>query len=309
MSAALAALKKIHTAISSVWPGNRNDKRGKYSTVATVDTFVTTSYLEPGPLSRSTETGGCRLPRLDSIASVWDTSRPDCRRWQKVGVFAENKLAADIARPFGQSTGRGFSFTRFRIHRGYQTLTMQQQDVYAPCIGSNHVAITLYEIGHIITDADPICRHLRWAEEYPFFITNLANFGLDTSSPMGKVDTCIHKRLQYYAINIIPDAARPDGRLLVFTIWKCLGNGNEIHVSTYWNAHLTAGPPKRWYGLGHAYYTFEGPGRNAPNTYEIDINEIYKSVASVRESCREPLPDYTAVAEPVWEVWYKVWCA
>ena len=39
----------------------------------------------------------------------------------------------------------------------------RQQDGFAPYMGPGHTATpqTLYEIGHIVTHADPICGHLR----------------------------------------------------------------------------------------------------------------------------------------------------
>ncbi|KAK0719175.1 hypothetical protein B0H67DRAFT_660556 [Lasiosphaeris hirsuta] len=126
---------------------------------------------------------------------------------------------------------------------------MRQQDVLATYIGPNHTAtpLTLYEIGHTLSHTDPIYRHLRWAQEYPFLVPNMARFGVDPtfSLPMnalayetaplqpGQVD--MHKRLRCallheadydcldsvafaalrycphcytdYAINIVPDVA------------------------------------------------------------------------------------------------------
>jgi hypothetical protein len=50
----------------------------------------------------------------------------------KVETFLSMKLAGDLARPFGQSTGRGFSFTRFRVNHSYGTIVIRQQDAFAP---------------------------------------------------------------------------------------------------------------------------------------------------------------------------------
>ena len=122
-------------------------------------------------------------------------------------------VRARPTRPFGQSTGWGFSFTRFRMHRGYQTLTKRQQDVFAPWMGPgpNHPATirTLYEIGYILTHADPICSHLQWAEEYPFLIPNMANFGLDPtfSLPITALD------LEPQAAPLLPGRAETHKRL------------------------------------------------------------------------------------------------
>ena len=70
---------------------------------------------------------------------------------------------ADLARVFGYLTGRGFSLTQFRTHGSYNTVSVRQRDVWSPWMGSSHTAtlLTLYEIGHVITYADPICEHLR----------------------------------------------------------------------------------------------------------------------------------------------------
>jgi len=62
--------------------------------------------------------------------------------------------------------------------------------------------------------------------------------------------------------------------------------------------NLTSGSSERECGLGFVQYTFEWGGIQYPNTYEIIVDEIRESVASVRKSWREPPPEYTAVAEP-----------
>ena len=64
---------------------------------------------------------------------------------------------------------------------------MRQQDVWAAPPGRAHTGITLrrtlYEIGRIITHADPICGHLRWAEEYSFLVPNkMPSFDLGQGS-------------------------------------------------------------------------------------------------------------------------------
>lgn len=96
----------------------------------------------------------------------------------------------------------------------------------------------------------------------------------------------------------MPDAApgRPNGRLLVFTIWKCLGVGIETY--RYWKTHLTSGSSERQSGLGYVQYTFEWGESHCPETYEVNVDEIHESVASVRKGWREPPPEYTPVAEP-----------
>jgi hypothetical protein len=168
MSAARAALKKIQAALAPACPGCEERKKD-----------VTVSHgpwPEPGPLPRAAKTWGCRLPKLDLVAEAYKKHQDDSGK-HEVDPSLSTKLAGDLARPFGQSTGRGFSFTRFRIHHGYRTLVMRQQDGFAPWIGPNRTVLlrTLYEIGRLVTYADPICGHLRWGEEYPFLVPNLAN--------------------------------------------------------------------------------------------------------------------------------------
>ena len=192
------------TKMTSKWTGSNRDERGRPYPVAPL-------HFEPRPLGRSAETGGCQLPKLDEVRKTWKSCLHTCSEGRhEVDAPTTEELAADLTRPFGQSTGRGFSFTRFRIDRGYRTLTMRQQDVLATYLGPSHTAtpLTLYEIGHTITHADPICRHLRWAEEYPFLVPNMARFVVNPTSslPMhaiayetaplqpGQVD--IHKRLR-----------------------------------------------------------------------------------------------------------------
>ncbi|KAK0622021.1 hypothetical protein B0T17DRAFT_309328 [Bombardia bombarda] len=349
MSPALPALKRAQTALASVWLSNGEREK---STAASY-VWPESGPVEPGPLGRSAKTGGCRLPELDSIASAWKTHRyKECQH--EVDPSTSSKLAADLARPVGQSTGRGFSLTRFKINRDYRSLNMRQQDVWVPWMGPNHTATlrTFYEIGHIVTHADPICGHLRWEDEYPFLIPNMANFGLHQrfsedearkittfslplhalnsyTAPLLPGQVCIHKRLRCalfhghgvlcrcrdsiafnalrccprcdtdYAVNIVPDVApgRPEGRLLVFTTWKCLGDGSAS--SGYWRPHQTSTAPSdlRYYELAHAHYQFES-GDARPNTYEIDVDEIIERIASARENPREAPPEYTAVAEP-----------
>ncbi|KAK0712139.1 hypothetical protein B0T21DRAFT_375991 [Apiosordaria backusii] len=356
MSAALAALKKVQTALGSA--RSSSDKReasalscsdkmkasARSSSVKTKKSVTSPhGWSEPGPLGRSAKTGGCRLPQLKLIASAWEARRGG--EQDEIDARTSEKLAADLARPFGQSTGRGFSLTRFRTHGDYNTVSMRQQDVWSPWMGPGHTATlrTLYEIGHVITHADPICEHLGWADEYPFLVPNMANFSLDQrfseeearriatfSLPITALDREItpllpesvfmHKRLQCalfhrvdcmcpdsiafgalkgcprcytdYAVNIAPDPApgRPDGRLLVFTTWKCLGNGTES--SHYWRSHLTSANPERHYGLGHAHWSYES-GRAHPFKHEINVAEIQSFIASARSSLRESPPEYS----------------
>ncbi|KAK0724394.1 hypothetical protein B0H67DRAFT_103593 [Lasiosphaeris hirsuta] len=385
MSAALAALKKVQTALRSA--RSSSDKReasalscsdkmkasarpssgktkasGSSSSDETKASVSSGSnetkksvtaphgWSEPAPLGRSAKTGGCRLPQLDLIASAWEARRGS--EQHEIDAPTSEKLTADLARPFGQSTGRGLSLTRFRTYGAYNTVSMRQRDVWPPWMGPGHTATlrTLYEIGHVITHADPICEHLRWADEYHFLVPNMANFSLDQrfseeearriatfSLPITTLDSQItpllpervfmNKRLQCalfhmvdcmcldstpfgalkccprcyadYSVNIAPDAApgRPDGRLLVFTTWKCLGSGTER--SHYWLSHLTSANSERHYALGHAHWSYE-PGPSHPLKHEINVTEIQRFIASARSSPREsPLEySYTAVAGP-----------
>ncbi|KAK5660444.1 hypothetical protein OQA88_12988 [Cercophora sp. LCS_1] len=334
--------ERIRTAMSSVWTGS--DEKGKPSPVATPQ-----GGPEPRQPGRFDGTGGCRLPTLDAVAEAWNYCPHKTGR-HEVDAPTTEELAADLTRPFGQSTGRGFSSTRFKIHRDYRTLTMRQQDVLASYIGPDHTATarTLYEIGHTLTHADPICRHLQWAEEYPFLIPNMGKFGLDPTfslpigtqvsdtAPLqplaanGNIHGQIHKRLQCalfhaadcncvysvafsalrscphcytdYAINIVPDVApgRSNGKLLVFTTWKCLGDGKATCDS--WKTHQNSEPPNRWYGPGHAIWTFEWSDNSHENMHKVNARETQHFVASVRAKRREAQPQappqYTAVAEP-----------
>lgn len=303
---------------------------------------------EPGPLRRSAQTGDCRLPELASVAKAWKTHESTNRKeTYEVDASTSKKLAADLTRPFGQSTGRGFSLTRFKMSGHYRTLIMCQQDVFAPRIGPGCAITpqTLYEISHVVTSADPICGHLRWSDEYPFLVLQMARFGLnqhlteqeahqvaDFSQPIivsnGQVtpfsaETAhIHKRLRCalfheppcmcldsvpfnairscprchtdYTVSVVPDAIPgwPEARLLVFTTWKFLGEGNER--DHYWPSHMTSGPPKRIYRLGYVHWCFESQPQE-DNTYGIDIGDIQARVALARQSQREALPQYTAV--------------
>ena len=80
---------------------------------------------------------------------------------------------------------------------------------------------------------------------------------------------------------------------MVFTTWKCLGDGSS--QSFYWKSHLTSAAPKHNYGLGHSYWTFES-GDSHPSTYEIDADELQWCVASLRGGPGEvPPPGYAAV--------------
>ncbi|KAK1830685.1 hypothetical protein QBC39DRAFT_105869 [Podospora conica] len=157
--------------------GERQD--GRYMPMKILE-FQAPLWLEPAPLPRSAQTGGCRLPKLASIAEAWSAHKyTDRTEIYEVDALTSHKLAADLARPFGQSTGRGLSLTRFKIDNSYRTLLMRQQDVFAPWMGPGHTMTpqTLYEIDHLITNADPICRHLQWSEEYPFLVPQMASVG------------------------------------------------------------------------------------------------------------------------------------
>jgi len=114
---------------------------------------------------------------------------------------------ADLARLFGYLTGRGFSLTQFRTHGSYNTVSVRQRDVWSPWMGSSHTAtlLTLYEIGHVITYADPICEHLRRTDEYPFLVMNIANFSLDQrlSKDRARQITTLRKAIDLAVPNIV----------------------------------------------------------------------------------------------------------
>ncbi|KAK1836943.1 hypothetical protein QBC39DRAFT_61462 [Podospora conica] len=185
----------IRTALSSVWPGHNRSMKP----------VTLEPRLEPGPLRRAADTGGCRLPKFDAIIEAYNEAinngNPDKRHIVDASLSA--KLAGDLARPFGQSTGRGFSFTDFRIHTGYQTLVMRQQDAFAPYTGPNGTASlrTLYELGRLVTHADPICEHLHWSEEYPFLVPNLASIRLDQRFSEGETRRIIAFSLPITALD------------------------------------------------------------------------------------------------------------
>ncbi|KAK0705909.1 hypothetical protein B0T26DRAFT_788058 [Lasiosphaeria miniovina] len=114
------------------------------------------------------------LPKLEVVGCLnWHPSRKPGRRMSlspEVDASTAKKLAADLTRPFGQSTGRGFSLTRFKMSNYYRSLIMPGRAI---------TPRTLYEISHIVTSADPICGHLRWSDEYPFLVLQMARSGLD----------------------------------------------------------------------------------------------------------------------------------
>jgi hypothetical protein len=195
MSAAIAALKRMPAALTSARSGR--DEKKKPATVSHGP------WPEPGPLPRAAETWGCRLPKLDMVTEASKKHQKDSGE-HEVETFLSMKLAEDLARPFGQSTGRGFSFTRFRIDHHYDTIVMRQRDAFAPWIGPDHTVSlrTLYEIGHLVTHADPICGHLRWEEEYPFLVPNLANLALDMDQRFGEEET---RRIPAFSLPITLD--------------------------------------------------------------------------------------------------------
>jgi hypothetical protein len=230
-------------------------------------------------------------------------------------------------------------------------------------MGLGHTATlrTLYQIGHIVTHADPICRYLRWKDEYPFFIANIASFGLDRlfseekvnqitsfSLPLTALDdqTCplltektqIHERLRCallelqavcvkgafrstsctylslppplalpkrytavlipprrscprrhtdYAVSVVPDAdpSQPEGRLLVFTTWKGLGDGSSN--DRFWKSHQMSAPPEgRIYGFGYMRWFFDKLDSFNDITYRVDAEEIHQCVALARSKWR-----------------------
>lgn len=64
MDAAIAALKRMHTALTSARSG-RDEKKSA------------TPWLEPGPLPRAAKTGGCRLPTLEMITEACKKHKKD----------------------------------------------------------------------------------------------------------------------------------------------------------------------------------------------------------------------------------------
>ncbi|KAK0649530.1 hypothetical protein B0T16DRAFT_410275 [Cercophora newfieldiana] len=198
---------------------------------------------------------------------------------------------------------------------------MRQQDVFAPYMGTGHTVtpLTLHEIGHVITHADPICGHLRWSEEYPFLVPHMASMGLDTkfsddetqiqkrlrcallhptpctcadSVPFGAVRSCPRCHTDY-AVSIVPDAVPgwPEARLFVFTTWKFLGDG--IAEDIYWSSHMTSAPPRREYGLGYMHLCFESRPMQE-NVYNINIEDTQAQVSLARLNRRDGPPAYTA---------------
>jgi len=85
---------------------------------------------EPGPLACAAQTGGCRLPKVELIARAY-SARPGSEQHEIDDDLLE-ELVADLARPFGQSTGRVFSFTPLKTHGAYRTVSMRQRDVWSP---------------------------------------------------------------------------------------------------------------------------------------------------------------------------------
>jgi len=94
-----------------------------------------------------------------------------------------------------------------------------------------------------------------------------------------------------YAVNIVPDAVPgwPGVRLLVFTTWKFLGEGNPR--DHYWRSHSTSALPHRIYGLGYMYSTYESrPSRDY--VYKINIEDIQARVTLARLTRTDVLPEY-----------------
>ncbi|KAK5651939.1 hypothetical protein OQA88_11481 [Cercophora sp. LCS_1] len=364
-----AALKKLQLKIRlkaqqrapALPPPDNDDGHASpaaWSTPVTGVTERTTSPPaagpEPGPLGRSALAGGCRLPTYESITNaIIKTPQFPKEPCGDVNPVISEAMAADLARPFGQSTGRGFSFTRFKVQFHSRSVIMRQQDVWAPAMGPGHTATlqTLYEIGHLITH---ICRHFRWGDKYPFLVPHMPSFGLDQNfgddevtlrqitsfllpidalnghtAPLLSAKEYIHKRLRCalfhfhgagcecpdsiafnavrscprcntdFTVSVTPDtvSAGPEGRLLVFTTWKSLGNGKPYPGD--WESHLTSSPSNRpsAHGLNQIY--FEVWPRH-DFVYKINLKEIQQRVTLVRESRtqRDAPPEHTAAAGP-----------
>ncbi|KAK1753546.1 hypothetical protein QBC47DRAFT_45855 [Echria macrotheca] len=323
---------------------------------------------EPGFLERSSATGRCRLPTLESITQACDkTKLTQDQIYKDVDPRTTQQMTADLTRPFGQSTGRGFSFTRFRAvsHKNLKGITyrdglsiqlyMRQQDVWEPQMGPDGIPTlqTLYEIGHILVHADPICQHLRWDAQYPLLVQDMSKFRLDQyfgnskdersayyllprDTLNGEVDSLlpyrekVSKVLQCvllhpvgcvcgesielnvintceecytdYAVRVLPGSVpgHPERRFLVFTTWKCLGNGSP--ASKEWRSHQTLmssrhNALRRLSDYASVQQAFEAPALK--NRWEIfDAARTQKDVSLARErrSQREALPAYSDVA-------------
>ncbi|KAK1753969.1 hypothetical protein QBC47DRAFT_361965 [Echria macrotheca] len=160
----------------------------------------------------------------------------------EIDAHLSEKLAADLARPFGQSTGQSAS-----IHKRLQCALFHKVD----CMCYHSIA-----------------------------------FGALKCCPLCDTD---------FAINIAPDAAPgwPDARVLVFTTWKCLGDGTKR--SRYWRSHQTPAEPgsERHYGPGHAHWTYESGSCKLKHT--INVPEIQRLIALARSSPKGCPPQYSPI--------------
>ncbi|KAK4442170.1 hypothetical protein QBC34DRAFT_499874 [Podospora aff. communis PSN243] len=197
---------------------------------------------EPAPLRRSSQIGGCRLPELASVAEMWKTyqdTNNSCETYE-VNNFTSKELVADLARPFSQSTGHGFSFTCFKMDGGYRTLIIRQN------------------IPQLAASAQ-IQKRLR--------------------VPFSAVRSCPRYHTDY-AVSIVPDAVPgwPEARLFVFTTWKFVGEGDARDI--YWSSHMTSGPPRREYGLGYMHLCFESrPMHDYVYNINIEDNQARVALA------------------------------
>ncbi|KAK0641978.1 hypothetical protein B0T16DRAFT_461999 [Cercophora newfieldiana] len=113
-----------------------------------------------------------RLPDPKLVQAVYKKKLENC------GDLV-SQMIADVQRPFNTTSTRGRSNTTFHFEKHYEWVLMKQQNMWFPdlTLDNNTVTLkTLYEIGHTISNADRICRHLSWAQEYHYLVPQMRNF-------------------------------------------------------------------------------------------------------------------------------------
>ncbi|KAK4161400.1 hypothetical protein QBC43DRAFT_357960 [Cladorrhinum sp. PSN259] len=229
----------------------------------------------------------CRIPNSGDIQYVFELINDYFNAGEPLvlGPFLRQVAELVNQRPFNLESDRGFTSTAFHLNRNHTCLLMKNEDVWVPSVmspsGSGErpriTFQTVYEVGHTILHAEPICHHRSWDTEYPFLISGAFvsySAPIDSSAASGyssKImdpkhlpeqlecalthdNGCLCSASTYwgavrscpccftdYAISVVPVPGGPIWkRAIIFTSWKNFGQGHpvEVEVDEYWDSHV-----------------------------------------------------------------------
>lgn len=136
---------------------------------------------------RSRPPPSCRLPWIEDIAQACAqrTAGKDCSKLLQ-------KMSHSMGEQFPFGLGQGFSNTWFRFEPEFSDLLMKQESIWISELPvENHDMLEkgmLYDIRALLRDAQPICEHCKWDEEYGFLVRRTKFVSLELGHRMAMPD-------------------------------------------------------------------------------------------------------------------------